>query len=209
MRICSLLPSATEILFALGLGDHVTGVSHECDYPPEVRSRPVLTRCAFDSARLAQAEINDAVRSLARNGKSLYEIDDEALVTADPDLIVTQDLCDVCAITPAEVDRAVAGLHRKPAVISLNPSTLEDVFNDMMRIADAVGVQGFPIVDKLQGRVKAIAPLSLSPAKPTVGCIEWMDPLWRAGHWVPEMVQLAGGNEVLAALGKPSRPLDW
>lgn len=209
MRICSLLPSATEMLFALGLGDDVAGVSHECDYPPAVRNLRVLTRCAFDSARMGQAEIDDAVRSLARDGRSLYEINDEMLAAADPDLIVTQDLCHVCAITPAEVERALSGLSRKPVVISLNPALLEDVFNDMMQIADAAGVQGLPVVEKLQARVKAIAPLSFTPVKPAVGCIEWTEPLWRTGHWVPEMVQLAGGDEVLAVPGKPSRPLDW
>ena len=209
MRICSLLPSATEMLFALGLGDRVVGVSHECDFPAAARGLRVLTRCAFDSSNLTQGQIDGAVRELARSGKSLYEIDDEALGEANPDLIVTQDLCHVCAITPAEVDRATARLANKPEVISLNPSTIEDVFNDMMRIADAAGVAGLPVVEPLQARVKAIAPLSLAPAKPTVGCVEWLEPLWRTGHWVPEMVQLAGGDEVLAALGKPSRPLEW
>lgn len=209
MRICSLLPSATEIIYSLGIGDRVVGVSHECDFPAEARSLPVLTRCAFDSARMTQGEIDGAVKSMAREGRSLYEIDDAALAAASPDLIVTQDLCDVCAITPAEVDRAVSKLAHRPAVVSLNPSILEDVFDDMLRVADAAGIEGYPVVEPLQARVKAIAPVSLSPVKPTVGCIEWLDPLWRTGHWVPEMVELAGGNEVFASIGKPSRSLDW
>lgn len=209
MRICSLLPSATEILFALGLGDHVTGVSHECDYPEAARSRRVLTRCAFDSEHLNQSEIDLAVKTLAREGKSLYIIDDDALREAQPDLIVTQDLCHVCAITPAEVERAMAALQIKPTVLTLNPSTLDDVLNDMMLVADACGIQGYPVVEKLQTRVKAIVPLSMMRPKPTVACIEWLDPLWRTGHWVPGMVEFAGGAEVLAQIGKPSRSLEW
>ncbi|HEY4491660.1 MAG TPA: hypothetical protein VI958_06635, partial [Acidobacteriota bacterium] len=127
MRIVSLLPSATEILFALGLGDQVVGVTHECDYPPEVREKKILTRCIFDAERLSQSEIDQQVRSAAEQGRSLYEIDDAALMKAKPDLIITQELCHVCAITPQEVDRAVSRLPVKPQVVSLNPKVLEDV----------------------------------------------------------------------------------
>lgn len=169
----------------------------------------MLTRCAFDSEHLNQSEIDLAVKTLAREGKSLYIIDDDALREAQPDLIVTQDLCHVCAITPAEVERAMAALQIKPTVLTLNPSTLDDVLNDMMLVADACGIQGYPVVEKLQTRVKAIVPLSMMRPKPTVACIEWLDPLWRTGHWVPGMVEFAGGAEVLAQIGKPSRSLEW
>jgi iron complex transport system substrate-binding protein len=209
MKIASLLTSATEILFALGLGEQVIGVTHECDYPPEARSLPVLTRCVFDSDRLTQEQVDAEVRRLAQNGESLYRIDDELLGRMEPDLIVTQDLCHVCAITPGEVERAVAQLVRRPQVISLNPKTLEDVFADMRTVAAASGVASGPIVGALENRVKRIAPAVTLRDRPTVACLEWLDPLWRTGHWVPGMVQLAGGEEMLADIGKPSRPVSW
>jgi len=209
MRIVSLLPSATEILCSLGLADSIAGITHECDYPPEIRNRTVLTRCVFDSERMTQPQIDDAVRKLATEGKSLYQIDDELLRKADPDLIVTQDLCHVCAITPDEVNRSVSLLARKPHVISLNPKILDDVFCDLVTVAEAAGMDGNSVVESLRLRVRKIALASMLRPKPRVACIEWLDPLWRTGHWVPGMVELAGGEEVLAEIGKPSRPLSW
>lgn len=211
MRIVSLLPSATEILFAIGLGDQVVGITHECDYPPEVRSRMILTRCLFDSGSMSPDQIDNAVKTLAREGRSLYEMNDELLAEADPGLIITQELCHVCALTSQEVERALARLKRKPKVIRVNPKLLDDVFNDMLDIAEAAEArpQAEVILRRLQSRVRKIAPASLLSDRPTVGCIEWLDPLWRCGHWVPEMVRLAGGNEVLAEVGKPSRTLHW
>lgn len=209
MNICSLLPAATEIICRLGLEDQITGVTHECDYPPAVRAKTILTRCAFDSENMNQAEIDDAVRSLIVARKSLYEIDDEKLRRADPDLIVTQDLCHVCAITPGEVERAMQVLEKKPKMISLNPKRLADVFGDFHKIGDAAGAASRAIVMDLETRVEKITRGSERKLKPRVGCIEWLQPLWRAGHWVPEMVQLAGGEEVLARAGEPSRSLTW
>ncbi len=209
MRIVSLLPSATEILCALGLADSITGITHECDYPPEIRTRTVLTRCVFDSDRMTQPQIDVAVRTLATEGKSLYQIDDELLRTANPDLIVTQDLCHVCAITPDEVNRSVSLLPKKPQVISLNPNILDDVFSDLITVAEAAGVNGNAVVENLRLRVRKIVPASMLGSKPRVACIEWLDPLWRTGHWVPGMVELAGGRETLAEIGKPSRPVSW
>jgi len=209
MRIVSFLPSATEILYAIGLGDQVVGITHECDYPPDVRTKPVLTRCAFDSERMTQKEIDDEVRRLAREEKSLYEIHDEKLRQANPDLIVTQDLCHVCAITPREVDRAIGILPGKPKVVSLNPKLLEDVFSDMHLLSDITDAQSGKLIEQLQGRVRDVLKQTLPLPKVTVGCIEWFDPIWRTGHWVPEMVQLAGGVEMFAEIGKSSRTLPW
>ena len=209
MRIVSLLPSATEILFALGLGDSVVGVTHECDYPAEVRSLPVLTRCAFDSEKLTQKQIDQEVRRLAETGESLYRIDDDLLRVANPDLIVTQDLCHVCAITPDEVQRASKVLQKKPETVMLSPKVLEDVFSDMRTVAAAAGIDAEQIIVNLQSRVKRIAPAAILRERPSAGCIEWLEPLWRTGHWVPEMVQLAGGHELFAEMGKPSRTLSW
>jgi len=209
MRIVSLLPSATEILFALGLGDQVVGVTHECDYPEEVRRKQVLTKCAFDSEKMSQEEIDAEVRRLAGAEESLYQIDDDLLIEAAPDLIVTQDLCHVCAITPKEVDRAVAVLKQKPQIVSLSPKTLDDVFEDMFTVAGAAGVDATNIVKTLLSRVKRIAPSATLQEKPSVGCLEWLAPLWRTGHWIPGMVELAGAEEVLADFGKPSRTIQW
>lgn len=209
MNIVSLLPSATEILYALGLGSSIVGVTHECDFPEDVQSKPVLTRCVFDSASLSQKEIDSKVRELAKTGESLYGIDDELLCKLKPDLIVTQDLCHVCAVTPREVDRAISSLKKRPDVLSINPQNLEDVFSDMIEVGNRTKVSAEPVVKGLQERIKKIAPASLIKARPSVACIEWMNPLWRCGHWVPEMVQLAGGDEVLAQIGRPSRPLEW
>jgi iron complex transport system substrate-binding protein len=209
MNIVSLLPSATEILYALGLGKSVAGVTHECDFPEDVQHKPVLTRCVFDSVNLSQQEIDSKVRELASAGESLYAINDDLLREVKPDLIVTQDLCHVCAITPREVDRAVRNLDKKPDVLSLNPKNLEDVFSDMIEVGNRTNIIAQPIVKELQDRIKKIAPASLLSPRPTVACIEWFNPLWRSGHWVPEMVQLSGGDEVLAQIGRPSRPVEW
>lgn len=209
MRIVSLLPSATEILFAIGLGENVVGVTHECDYPPQVRSLPVLTKCVFDSEKLTHTEIDQEVRRLAETGESLYRIDDRLFREANPDLIVTQDLCHVCAITPDEVKRAVGVLNKKPETVLLSPKLLEDVFDDMRAVAAAARVDADGIIEKLQSRVKRIAPAAILRERPTVGCLEWLEPLWRTGHWVPGMTQLAGAEEVFAEIGKPSRPLSW
>ncbi len=209
MNIVSFLPSATEILYALGLGKSVVGVTHECDFPEDVQNKPILTRCVFDSVNLLQQEIDSKVRELAKAGESLYAINDELLREVKPDLIVTQDLCHVCAITPREVDRAISNLETKPDVLSLNPKNLEDVFSDMIQVGNRTKIIAQPIVKGLQDRIKKIAPASLLSPRPSVACIEWLNPLWRTGHWVPEMVQLAGGEEVLAQIGHPSRPLKW
>jgi iron complex transport system substrate-binding protein len=209
MRIVSLLPSATEILFAIGAGDQVVAVTHECDFPEEALSRPIITECVFDSQNQTAEQIDSEVRALAREGKSLYRIKDSLLRELHPDLIVTQDLCDVCAVTPDEVNRAIEGIHPEPQIISLRPKILDDVFTDMFHLAKVIGINAMRIIDALQKRVQQIAPAFLLSGKPTVACIEWLHPLWRTGHWVPGMVELAGGIEVLAESGKPSRGLSW
>jgi iron complex transport system substrate-binding protein len=209
MRIISLLPSATEILFAIGLGDQVVAVTHECDFPEEALSRPRITECVFDSQNQTAEQIDSEVRALAGEGKSLYRINDQLLHELQPDLIVTQELCDVCAVTPQEVDRASQRLDPKPQIVSLRPKILDDVFNDMFHLAEITGVNAMPAIDSLRKRIQQIAPAFLFRNKPAVACIEWLNPLWRTGHWVPGMVQLAGGIEVLAEDGKPSRGLTW
>jgi iron complex transport system substrate-binding protein len=209
MNVCSLLPSATEILCLLGLTDAITGITHECDFPPEILNKRVLTRCVFDSEQMDAAEIDQEVRQLSNNEDSLYRIDTEELRLADPDLIITQDLCHVCAITPSEVFRAVRTLQKKPEVIQLNPKTLEDILADIRTIGNATGIESESCVKRLEQRIRKIAPAVQLQPRPTVACIEWFQPLWSSGHWVPEMVGLAGGVEVLARIGEPSRRVDW
>jgi iron complex transport system substrate-binding protein len=210
MPICSLLPAATEIAFALGLGDEIVGVTHECDYPPQAKEKPVVVRSAIDPARMTSAEIDARVGNTLRLGKSLYMIDREALLQAAPDLILTQGLCDVCALDYNEVLRAAESLPRPPAVLSLNPRRLQDVLRDILRVGEATGrrQQAEALVQDLQRRIDGVAAARWS-RRPRVVCLEWFDPLYFAGHWVPEMVEIAGGIDALGHKGESSAKLTW
>lgn len=212
MRICSLLPSATEIAFALGLGDQVVGVSHECDYPPEAQEKPVVVRSAIDSHRLNSPEIDQKVGEVLQAGKSLYTLDDEAFRTAAPDVILTQALCDVCALDYNDVVKAAECLPCKPTIVSLIPHCLADVLDDIFRVGNATQRDGEAkaLVLNLQRRIEAVRQRSAqSSIRPQVACLEWFDPIYAAGHWVPEMIELAGGNDSLGCKGKPSAKVQW
>lgn len=212
MRIVSLIPSGTEIVCLLGLGDRLVGVSHECDYPPEARGKPVLIRPILDPAALASAEIDRRIAARLRAGESVYTLDFEALAAADPDLILTQELCDVCAVGYRDVAAAAERLPRRPEILSLDPRTLWDVVKDIQRVAVATGAteraRG-PVseirrrIDRVSERAKA------AETRPRVACLEWLDPLYNAGHWVPEMVELAGGMDVLGTKAVPSVTVAW
>ncbi|MFZ0820606.1 MAG: cobalamin-binding protein [Candidatus Acidiferrales bacterium] len=214
MRIASLLPSSTEILFALGLGDSVVGITHECDFPPEVRFKRVVVRSRLPRTS-DPAEIDRLVRECTDRGESIYRVDAEALRELDPDLIVTQDLCHVCAASPDDLAGALAILQRKPKVLSLNPHTLADVWDNVFTIGAATGheVQARDLVHECKTKVedvaRAVAKASATLTPPRVLCLEWLDPPFNAGHWVPEMVALAGGEDVLGIEGKPSRSISW
>ena len=207
MRICTLLPSATEIAFALGLGDSVTAVSHECDYPAEAREKPVVVRGRIDSDSSTSRQIDDRVQRTLSRGESLYGLDLELLRRLNPDLIVTQGLCDVCAVGYDDV-MAAAGTLKPPArVLSLSPSSLGEVLSDIARVGNATGTSGRAetLVGGLRERVERVAAkVPEGSVRPRVACLEWLDPLYAAGHWVPEMVELAGGTDVLAAKHEPS-----
>ena len=210
MKICSLLPSATEILFALGLGDQVAGVSHECDFPAEARSRPVLIKSRITHTESAAA-IDRQVREFLARGESLYSVDFELLRAIEPDLIVTQDLCHVCAATPDDLSAALAQLKRPPRVLTLNPHSLADVCADICAVGEAAErvVEAKGLIAEFE---KAVADVERSVAaldRPRVLCLEWLDPPYVAGHWVPEMVERAGGTDVLGKAGKPSFRVDW
>ncbi len=212
MRICSFLPSATEIVYALGLGDSLYGVSHECDYPEQARAKPRVVTSKIDSDRLGSAEIDRLVSDLMSRGEPLYEVDAAALERARPDLVITQELCEVCAVSLDDVQAAVAGLPDAPQVVSLDPHGVDDVLADVVRVGRAAGVedeaeQVAAAARERLDRVRAAVAQSRTP--PKVVCVEWLDPLIVAGHWVPEMVALAGGVDGLAQPGGPSRRVEF
>jgi iron complex transport system substrate-binding protein len=210
MRICSLLPAATEIAFALGLGDAVVGVTHECDYPPQAKKKPVVVTSVIDAARMTSGEIDRKVGEALQTGKGLYSIDEAAFIDSAPDLILTQGLCDVCALDYNEVVKAAAKLSRQPAILSLNPHGLADMLDDIRRVGVATErlIAAAALVQDLQRRIDRVA--HARPAhRPRVVCLEWYEPLYAAGHWAPEMVELAGGEDMLGRQGEPSSKVEW
>jgi len=210
MKICSLLPSATEILFELGLGDQVAGVSHECDFPPEAKSKTVLIKSRISHTGSAAA-IDRQVREFFERGESLYSVDFELLRAIEPNLIVTQDLCHVCAATPDDLGAALAHLERKPRVVTLNPHSLADVCADIRAVGEATGrtEQANSVVAEFERGIASVEQSVAGFDRPRVLCLEWLDPPYVAGHWVPEMVERAGGVDVLGLARKPSFRVVW
>ncbi|MEH2056390.1 MAG: cobalamin-binding protein [Nostoc sp.] len=211
-RIVSLIPGGTEILAVLGLVNAIVGRSHECDYPPEIHNRPICTQARLKS-HASSSEINDEVNNLLQSALSIYEIKTDVLEQLKPTHILTQDQCDVCAVSLHEVEKAVATLiDSKPQIISLQPNTLQDVWADIERVGNIFGVDSVKILENLQARVKIcqqrIQGLSLHEV-PTVACIEWTDPLMVAANWIPELVNLAGGHSLFCATGQSSPILPW
>jgi iron complex transport system substrate-binding protein len=211
MRIVSLLPSATEIVAALGLADQLVGRSHECDFPPGVERLPAL--CA-PKLRIegSSREIDRDVKALVANGLSVYRVDAERLRDLAPDVIVTQTQCGVCAVAEADVLAATCNwAGASVRIVSLAPNRLEDVFADVERVAGALHVQarGAAVVAGLRERLDALAARTSSLAKPAVACIEWLDPLMAAGNWVPELVEIAGGRNLFGEAGEHSPWLEW
>jgi len=210
MRIATLLPSATEIVCALGLGREIVAITHECDYPPEIRDRAVVVHPHVDAA-LSSAEIDAEVEAALRRGESLYRLDADALARARPDLIVTQDLCDVCALPSLDVEGIAPGLPGPPRVLRLHPHTLDDVFRDIVSVGQAAGraEEADRLVRALRQRVASVAAACARGGVPRVFCMEWLDPPFCSGHWMPEIVALAGGREVLGRPGRPSFRVEW
>lgn len=209
MRIASLLPGATDAMLALGARDALVGVSHECDQP-EVAAVPCLTRPLIDPSR-PSAEIDAAVRAALAAGQPLYELDQDALRHAAPELVITQELCPVCAPDLALVAPALESLPRPPQVLSLHPHTLESVLTDLRTLGDALGLagQGRAAEAALRQRLARVAALVDGARRPRVFCLEWLSPPMACGHWVPEQVAAAGGEEVLAKAGEPSQRVSW
>ncbi|MBA6433686.1 cobalamin-binding protein [Streptomyces sp. GMR22] len=212
MRIVSLLPAATDIVAELGLAGQLAGRTHECDWPPEaVAGLPVVTATGLDQDALTSREISDAVGGATHSGSSLYTLDTEALAALRPDVVITQDLCEVCAVSYRKVSRAVRLLDARTRVLSLEPHTLDDVLDCLVTVGELLGVREraqrrrADLRDRLEGIRQAVA----GRARPRVVAIEWLDPLWPAGHWVPDQIATAGGEPLLAASGAHTTPMTW
>jgi iron complex transport system substrate-binding protein len=210
--VISLLPSATEILCALGAEEQLVGISHECDHPEAIRDRTVLTRPRIDAGGTSRA-IDEAVRAVIRNALSVYEVDDAALAALAPDVIVTQDLCEVCAVSLDDVRASVARLaHRDEiVVVSLRPTRLDHILGDVERVAGALDrhERGAAVREGLERRIRAIAARAArSPVRPRVLSVEWIDPIMIGGTWMPELIELAGGAPVGATAGAPAPTID-
>lgn len=210
MRIASLVPSATEALFALGLGADVVGVTHECDHPAAVSALPRLTTSAIPDG-LAPAETDARVRELTGRGASLYGLDERRLADLEPDLIVTQALCAVCAVSFDDVRALAARIPTRPRVISLDPTSLDEVLDDLVELAAATGdrAPGEHLRAELRARIEAVRAAVAGAPRPRVAALEWLDPVFAGGHWVPEMVELAGGIDVLGEPRLRSRVVSW
>ncbi|MFI5585291.1 cobalamin-binding protein [Amycolatopsis sp. NPDC051758] len=209
MRIVSLLPAATDIVAVLGKLPDLVGRTHECDWPPgEIEHVPVVTRAEFDPDALSSREISEAVGGAAHGGSSLYALDSDRLAELAPDVVLTQDLCDVCAVSYRRVSEAVRTLDGGPLVVSLEPATLDGVLDCLRQVGDVLGVpdRADAEIAALRKRLNAVRPQT---TKPRVVALEWLDPVWPAGHWVPEQITLAGGEPLLAEPGEHTRPVEW
>ncbi len=211
LRVVSLLPSATEIVHFVGAGDSLGGVSHECDYPPGVEKLPKLTSSPIDHHRLSSAEIDAAIGRHLTDAGSIYALDAKLLEELEPDIVLTQGLCDVCAISLNVVEQAATRLPKTPRVLSMNPTSLNEVLDATIEIGEALG-RGAEAREKVTGLEKRLARVEEAVAnlpRSRVGCVEWLDPPFSAGHWVPEMVRIAGGEELFAKAGEPSKRMTW
>lgn len=213
MRICSLLPSATEITFALGLGENLVAVTHECDYPPEAREKTAVVKSVLgEGKKPPSAEVNRIVAENRARGKSTYLIDAERLREASPDLVVTQGLCEVCAVSRGHVVEISRVLGKVPEILSLEPVTVPEILDSVLAVGETAGVPqaAEALVANLRRRMETVRKkLSNERYRPGVFCLEWLDPPYAPGHWVPDMVERAGGTPLLGKTGRPSFRTDW
>jgi iron complex transport system substrate-binding protein len=205
------LPSATEIVCALGLADEIVAITHECDYPPEIRERPVVVHPLVDASFQTSREIDARVEAAVGRGESLYRIDLDALRAARPDVLITQDLCDVCALPSMDVDLVLGALPGSPTVLRLHPHTLADILNNIRTVGAATGREreAQRLVAHLEERIARVEEAVRGRERHRVFCMEWLDPPFCGGHWMPELVERAGGREVLGRPGRPSVRVDW
>jgi iron complex transport system substrate-binding protein len=208
-RIVSFLPSATEILYELGAGDQIVGVTHECNYPKQAKSKPQVIHSSFDPNTMTSLEIDKKVVDLMHSGKDIYILDEQTLKNANPNLIISQGICEVCSPFTKEVNRAVTILHNKPEVLILDPRNLDDILSNILDVAKKIGKekQAHIFIDSLKKRITHIQ-TTPKKSRPKVLCVEWLDPLFTAGHWVPQMVEMAGGINGLSLTGDPSRRME-
>jgi iron complex transport system substrate-binding protein len=210
VRIVSLVPHATELLFALGLGDDVVGVTHECDHPTEACEREHVTRDRLP-AGLSSGEIDAAVREHTERGESIYALDQDTLAALEPDLIVTQALCAVCAVSHDDVVKIAEGLPAPPQVISLDPTTYGETLADVRTVAQATGTRdaALDLIARAARRADVVRLAVRESRRPRVAALEWLDPVFVAGHWTPQLIEMAGGEDVLGFAGEPSERMTW
>ena len=212
MRIVSLLPAATEIVAALGLMDQVVGVSHECDFPEQANQRPRVTQCPVHQANLTSREVDEWVRRALRDNGTIYTIDEPLLRTLQPDVILTQKLCDVCAVGYDTVAKLAQTFPGPPVVVNLEPTSLADIFNDIRRVADACNAheRAETLIGSLSERVQNVRErAATNPDRPRCFLMEWVDPPFCSGHWGPELVEIAGGHDSLGRKHQPSAQIEW
>src|SRR5262245_5005648 len=210
-RVVSLIASSTEILHALGAGDLQVARSHECDFPPSVKKLPSITRPKFD-VQGSSAEIDQRVRALVERGLSVYEVDADALQKIKPDVILTQDQCEVCAVSLADVEQAVCSwIDSRPEIVSLRPHTMEDVYRDIERVGEAIGrvAEAKALVARMRARIVEIERAVTGRVRPRLAFIEWVDPPMSGGHWMPELISDAGGINLFGEKGAPSPWITW
>src|SRR5437660_9776896 len=209
MRICSLLPSATEIAFALGIGGQVVAVSHECDYPPEASNRPVLTKSAIHRKIHKSLEVD---REVEQRGGDIYEIDEKLLEQLKPDLILTQELCAVCAVSYTKVKEAARVLDADTKIVSLEPNNLEEIVDNIRLVGKITGkaYEAEELASRLSQRIEKVKEKTRKVHyRPRVFFMEWLEPPWAGGHWIPQMADYAGGLEGIGTLGRPSQKISW
>ena len=211
MRIYSFIPSATEMVYALGQEDQLCGVTHECDFPPEARAKPVAIRSLVEMSGLSQREIDDRVVESVSHGHGLYSIDKGLLRENPPDVVITQELCDVCSVSLRDVLSTISELSGSCRVVSLKPRGLGGVMEDIMTVGRACGAEpeARELVGSLEERVQMVRKAAAGLERKRVFCVEWFDPVFASGHWVPEMVEIAGGEDGLGRAGLDSRKIPW
>jgi iron complex transport system substrate-binding protein len=207
-RIVSFLPSATELVYELGAGDDLVGVTHECLYPEQAKVKPRIIDSVFDSQKMSSLQIDEKISELARNGQNIFVVHEENLRKADPDLIIAQGTCAVCSAYTNEVDTALKILQNRPQVEVLDPHNVDDILASVMTVAKRIGREerGKKLVESLQKRIDSVLQ-KMPVARPKVLCIEWVEPFFTSGHWVPQMVEIAGGINLVSVAGDHSRKM--